>query len=143
MVTLVTQGLTLQPLIRWLDLQDDGASEKEEVKARLLAAEEALQRINELTDEDWVYEDTAERMRRLYDYRRRFAARHADSPEQNETGEEEDLEARAAAFQRFRVELLGAEREAILRLRSEGEIGDEVMRRIERDLDLEESRLET
>jgi monovalent cation/hydrogen antiporter len=114
LVTLVTQGLTLQPLIRWLDLQDDGASEKEEVKARLLAAEEALQRINELTDEDWVYEDTAERMRSLYDYRRRFAARHADSPEQNETGEEEDLEARAAAFQRFRVELLGAEREANL-----------------------------
>jgi len=30
----------------------------------------------------------------------------------------------------------------VLRLRSEGKIGDEVMRQIERDLDLEESRLE-
>ena len=142
-VTLVGQGLTLQPLIRWLDIHDDGASEKEEAKARLLAAEAALDRIEELADEDWVYDDTAERMRGLYGYRlRRFAARHEGSAGENEDGEEEDLEARSAAFQRFRRELLGAERDAVLRLRSEGKIGDEVMRRIERDLDLEDSRLE-
>ncbi len=61
----------------------------------------------------------------------------------NEDGEEEDLEERSAAFQRLRRELLDAEREAVLRLRSEGKIGDEAMRRIERDLDLEDSRLET
>ncbi len=34
------------------------------------------------------------------------------------------------------------EREALLRLRNEGRITDEVMRRVERDLDLEEARLE-
>jgi CPA1 family monovalent cation:H+ antiporter len=142
-VTLVGQGLTLQPLIRRLDLQDDEASEKEEAKARLLAAEAALQRIEELAGEDWVYEDTAERMRGIYGYRRRrFAARHDGAIGENETGEEEDLEARSAAFQRLRRELLDAERELVLRLRSEGKIGDEVMRRIERDLDLEDSRLE-
>jgi CPA1 family monovalent cation:H+ antiporter len=142
-VTLVGQGLTLQPLIWWLDIHDDGASEKEEAKARLFAAEAALDRIEELADEDWVYDDTAERMRGLYGYRlRRFAARHSGPAGENEDGEEEDLEARSAAFQRFRRELLGAERDAVLRLRSEGKIGDEVMRRIERDLDLEDSRLE-
>lgn len=142
-VTLVGQGLTLRPLIQWLDIQDDGASEKEEIKARFLAAEAALDRIEELADEDWVYEDTAERMRGIYGYRRRrFAARHDGALGQNEDGEEEDLESRSAAFQRFRRELLEAERDAVLRLRSEGKIGDEVMRRIERDLDLEDSRLE-
>ena len=142
-VTLVGQGLTLQPLIRWLDIQDDGGSEKEEIKARLLAAEAALDRIEELVDEDWVYEDTAERMRGIYGYRRRrFAALQHGSLEA-EDGGEEDLEGRSAAFQRLRRELLGAEREAVLRLRSEGKIGDEVMHRIERDLDLEDSRLET
>jgi hypothetical protein len=57
-------------------------------------------------------------------------------------GDDEDLETRSAAFQRLRRELLEAEREAVLRLRSEGRIGDEVMRRVERDLDLEDSRLE-
>lgn len=46
------------------------------------------------------------------------------------------------AFKRFRRQLIEAEREAALRMRSEGKIGDEVMRQIERDLDLEESRLE-
>jgi hypothetical protein len=48
----VGQGLTLQPLIRWLDIHDDGAPEKEEIKARLLAAEAALERIDELAEED-------------------------------------------------------------------------------------------
>ena len=55
-------------------------------------------------------------------------------------GDDEDYETRSAAFQRFRRELLEAEREAVLRLRSEGKIRDEVMRKIERDL--EDSRLE-
>jgi CPA1 family monovalent cation:H+ antiporter len=35
-----------------------------------------------------------------------------------------------------------AEREELVRLRNEGKINDEVMHRVERDLDLEESRLE-
>ena len=55
-------------------------------------------------------------------------------------GDNEDLETRSVAFQCLRRELLEAEREAVLRLRSEGRIGDEVMRRVERDLDLEDSR---
>ena len=149
-VTLVGQGLTLRPLIRWLDIHDDGASEKEEIKARLLAAEAALARIDELVEEDWVYEDSAERMRGMYGYRRRrFATRHATATDKRVAdfaadldGDDEDYETRSEAFQRFRRELLEAEREAVLRLRSEGRIGDEVMRKVERDLDLEDSRLE-
>lgn len=150
--TLVGQGLTLRPLIHYLDIHDDGASEKEEVKARLLAAEAALKRIDELVEEDWVYEAAAERMRGLYGYRRRrFAVRHAQTYGKRITDigadldgadGEEDYEGRSTAFQRLRRELLEAEREAILRLRSEGKIGDEVMHHIERDLDLEDSRLE-
>jgi CPA1 family monovalent cation:H+ antiporter len=140
----------LQPLIRWLDIHDDGASEKEEIKARLLAAEAALARIDELVEEDWVYEDSAERMRGKYGYRRRrFATRHATATDKRVAdfaadldGDDEDYETRSEAFQRFRRELLEAEREAVLRLRSEGRIGDEVMRKVERDLDLEDSRLE-
>jgi CPA1 family monovalent cation:H+ antiporter len=38
--------------------------------------------------------------------------------------------------------VLEAQRERILQLRREGVIGDDVMHRIERDLDLEDSRLE-
>ncbi len=85
--------MTLRPLIRWLDIHDDGASEKEEVKARLLAAEAALERIDNLEKEGWVHEDTTERMRDLYGYRRRrFVARHNGAPGDGE----EDLEGREA-----------------------------------------------
>ena len=80
-------------------------------------------------------------MRDLYEYRRRrFAARHS---EQAESGEKSDgYEERFQAYQRFNRQLLGAERAALLRLRSEGRISDEVRRRVERDLDLENARLE-
>ena len=81
------------------------------------------------------FEDTAERMRGLYNYRRsRFAARS--------DGGETEIEDRSAAYQRLLRELLRAQRKTLVRLRDEGEIGDEAMHRIERDLDLEESRLE-
>jgi monovalent cation/hydrogen antiporter len=42
----------------------------------------------------------------------------------------------------LRRELLEAERAAIVGLRRDRRISDEVMRRVERDLDLEDSRLE-
>jgi hypothetical protein len=38
-------------------------------------------------------------------------------------------------------EAIGAQRAALIDLRDQGRIGNEVMRRVERDLDLEESRL--
>jgi CPA1 family monovalent cation:H+ antiporter len=132
-------------LTRWVDLQDDRASKAKETTARLQAAEAALERIEGLEDEEWVYADTVERMRSLYDYcRRRFAIRRGgdEGTVRDVDGSgEEDYEARSEAFKRFRRELIEAEREAVLRLRSESKIGDEVMRQIERDLDLEESRL--
>ncbi len=52
------------------------------------------------------------------------------------------IEKRSLKYQRLRLELLEAERRAVVELRNAGEIRDEVMRRIERDLDLEASRLD-
>ena len=77
LVTLVGQGLTLAPLIKLLGVEDDGAEEREEVDAHVTrVAEAALARLDELVDEDWVREDTVERVRGMYDYRRRrFTAR--------------------------------------------------------------------
>jgi monovalent cation/hydrogen antiporter len=139
--TLVPQGLSLPFVIRRLGLAGgEGAAEREETEARLRAAEAALERIDELEDEDWVREDTAGRMRDFYEYRRRrFAARSAG---QSEDGKEDDYEERSLAYQRFRRELLDAERAALLRLRNQGRLSDETRRRIERDLDLEDARLE-
>jgi monovalent cation/hydrogen antiporter len=140
LLTLVLQGLSLPLLIRRLGLAGaEGEEEREETEARLRAAEAALARLEELADQDWVREETTARMRDLYQYRRRrFSALHSG---QSESGEEIDgYEERSLAYQRFGRELLGAERAALLRLRSEGRISDEVRRRVERDL--EDARLE-
>ena len=77
LVTVVGQGLTLPVLVRRLDVVEDGsAEEQEELRARLTAAKAALDEIDRLEEEGWVREDTLERMRGLYRYRkRRFAAR--------------------------------------------------------------------
>jgi monovalent cation/hydrogen antiporter len=136
LVTLVGQGLTLPPLIEALDVEDDRLAEREETKARIHAAEAALARLEELADEDWVRGDTAERMRGLYDFRRsRFAARKDEA-------DDGTIEERSRAYQRLRRELLAAEREAVVELRSSGRINDEVMYRVQRDIDLEAERLD-
>jgi CPA1 family monovalent cation:H+ antiporter len=57
-------------------------------------------------------------------------------------GDEDGLEDRSADYQRLLRELLRAQRQTLMRLRNQGKIGDEAMHRIERDLDLEESRLD-
>jgi monovalent cation/hydrogen antiporter len=135
--TLVLQGLSLPPIIRFLGLQDDRADElREEAHARISAADAALARLEELVVEDWVRDDTAERIRGGYGFRRdRFSARL-------EGGDDDAIEVRSLDFQRLRRELLHAERRAVQDLRRGGAISDDVARRVVRDLDLEEARLE-
>jgi CPA1 family monovalent cation:H+ antiporter len=136
LVTLVLQGLTLPGLIRVLDLEDDGLAEKEEAKARIYAAQAAIDRLGELEAEEWVRDDTAERLRGLYGFRQnRFRERF--DPDGDGT-----IEDRSQAFQRLMRELIDAERRAVEELRRERRIDDDVMRRVIRDLDLEESRLD-
>jgi CPA1 family monovalent cation:H+ antiporter len=134
--TLVLEGLTLPMLVRGLGLEDDGRADKEEAKARIHAAEAALGRLDELLVEEWVREDSAERLRGLFNFRReRFRSRF--DPDGDST-----VEDRSADYQRLLRELLDAERRAVLDLRRRGVIDDDVMRRVVRDLDLEEARLD-
>jgi CPA1 family monovalent cation:H+ antiporter len=134
--TLVLQGLTLAPLIRRLGIEDDGLDTYEELGARMHAADAALARVEELAEEEWVYEDTIERTRRLFEFRRRRFAeiKHGEG--------DGSIDERSGRYQRLMHEIIAAERAALLELRNEGRITDEVMRRVERDLDLEEARLD-
>ncbi len=135
--TLVIQGLTLPAVIRLLELEDDGEDDaREEAQARIQAAGAALLRLDALIEEEWVREDTAERIRGSYGFRRdRFSA-------WLDGGDDGSIEARSRDFQRLRRELLNAERDAVVQLRRSGEISDQVARRVLRDLDLEDARLE-
>jgi Na+/H+ antiporter len=134
--TLVLQGLTLPGLIRVLGVSDDGGAEREEAKARIRTAEAALARLEELLEDGTVHPKTAERLRGSLGFRRdRFLARFDD-------GDDGAIEERSAAYQRVMRELLAAEHAALLTLRNEGVIDDNVMQRVQRDLDLEAARLD-
>ena len=136
LATLVGQGLTLPFVIRLLGLEDDGIEDREDAKARVHAAEAALARLEELLSEDWVRDDTAERVRGAYRFRTsRFQARLDD-------GDDGAIESRSQDYQRLRRELLDAERRALVDLRRSGAISNDVWIRVGRDLDLEDERLD-
>ncbi len=135
--TLVLQGLSLPWLIRLLDVEtDDGDVLEQEARARLRAAEAALERIDDLEREDWTLGESIDRLRGVYRYRRnRFAARFDDDIDH------EPIEERSTAWGRMMFEVIDAQRDKIEDMRRTGEITDEVKRNVERDLDLEERRL--
>ena len=134
--TLVVQGLTLPGLIRVLGVHDDGSAEREEAKARIKAAQAALERLEELVDEGSVLPDTAERLRGLFGFRvNRFRARFDDE-------DDGAIEERSVAYQRVVRQLLDAERAELVDLRNQGVIDSAVMQRVQRDLDLEAARLD-
>ncbi len=75
-------------------------------------------------------------MRNLYSYRkRRFAARAGKI-------EDDGYEDRSLAYQQIVQMVLAAQRDALLKLRNDGQLSNEVMNRVIQELDLEESRLE-
>jgi CPA1 family monovalent cation:H+ antiporter len=136
LVTLVLQGLTLPALIRKLKIVEDGNIEREEMEGRLRAAEAAMDRLDELVAQDtglaeaemvqWLRTQYKDRIRRI-----------SACCVAMDRGSYEQL----AVFRHLQHEVLAAERRTAIRLRNQGEIGDEVLHRIERDLDLEETRL--
>jgi monovalent cation/hydrogen antiporter len=138
--TLVVQGLTLPWLIGRLGVRDDGLARREELHARSEAAAAALVHLRGLADEEWAREDTLRRMTGLYEFRRRRLRQLAGA----DGGEaaEEDLDRRSLDYQRLVREVLDAQRRRIIELRDEGAISDEVLFVLERELDLEDQRLE-
>lgn len=136
LATLVLQGLTLAPLITALRLKDQGNEDTlMELRARLEGVRAALDRLEQAGDER-VPQSAREQMREQFKGRiRRYEAGIEAGGATQEYAES------SAAWRDWRRELIGAEREALLALRDRGEISPEVMRRIERDLDLEESRI--
>jgi CPA1 family monovalent cation:H+ antiporter len=136
LATLVGQGLTLPLLIRWLGIVGDDADLEEEARARQVAAEAAVRRINELADEWPGHLELIDALRVQYEHRARDIDLHrAEGPA--DEAEQELLEHRA-----IRAAVIEAEREALATLREAGAVRDEVYRRVERDLDLEELRME-
>jgi len=134
-VTLLGQGLTLAPLLRKLDLRQSERWSPDEATARLETAQAALDRLEELEEEG----ATGEPVRRLRElYRGRFALCVAvlGGGELPEDGRRELKE-----YGAMRRELIAAERATLIGLRNDGRIRNDLVHRIERDLDLDEARI--
>jgi monovalent cation/hydrogen antiporter len=150
LVTLVGQGLTFPWVLRVLRVHGDGAEEQEEASAREVATQAARDRIEALSA-DWPdHLPLIDTLRAQYAHRAsHFDDRGsaADSP-QSPTDSRGRSAAASAAEQELiehraiRHAVIEAERDAIIDLRDREEISDDVQRRIERDLDLEELRME-
>ncbi len=134
LATLVLQGLTLAPLIRRLGITEGAEGEQEERHARRHAADAALLRLSKLKNETWPKPDHLDELRVHYDRRlERFAP--------NETVASECTQETSDVRLRLREVALAAERSALIRLRDEGTISDEVLHRLEQELDIEALRL--
>jgi monovalent cation/hydrogen antiporter len=139
LVTLVGQGLTLPFVARWLGLGAHEAWAPDEAVARLAAAQAALDRLEELEAvEPGIPETAIERLREIY--RARFARCVAALSGE---GGEIPIEDPLTGVRRVRQQLIETERGTLLRLRNEGRLKQDLFRRIQADLDLDEARLRT
>jgi len=134
LVTLVLQGLTLPPLIRALGLGGSAGQQAEEKEARRAMIEAALDHLLRARAKDrpefaHVYDDIEQH------YSERLATLTGESSEGDSNP------AHYALHQGLKRELVRIERRTAVRLRNEGRINDEVLRRVEHELDLSEERL--
>lgn len=138
LATLVGQGLTLPLLIRRLALVRDGGDGHEEAQTRVLLAEAAIERMGRMSARWSGHTDLVDRLRAEYLHRvEHLDDRGGDDDRPASESEQERIEHRE-----IMASITEAEREALLRLRDTGAITAEVFRRIERDLDLQQLRME-
>jgi monovalent cation/hydrogen antiporter len=135
LATLVGQGLSLPLLLRWFRLADDGREEAEEVNARATATQAGLAKLV-LLRQHWPDHlpliDSLESS--LRDRSEHLPTEDVDESAERRKEREEHEQIRRA--------VITAQRSAVIQLRDTGEINDEVLRRVERELDLEELRME-
>ena len=132
--TLVGQGFTLPWMIRRLGVTADAVDDDEEAQARAAAVAAALSRIEQLPSEYPDHLPLVDQLRTQYEHRSEHVAGHAD--------ESDEAIRELVEHREMRRSVIDAEREAVIGLRDAGTIGDDVLRRVERELDLEDLRME-
>lgn len=136
LVTLVFQGLTLSPLINFLKVKEtDDSEQREEAQARLDAAHAALSRLTVLSFDESINPDAINRVRAEYDERiLRLGGNPHDPSRAVDLTTDKQLHM-------LRLEALIAERKMITFMRDQNLVGDEVLRRILAEIDLEQAKL--
>jgi monovalent cation/hydrogen antiporter len=149
--TLVLQGFTLAPLIRWWGLTEGDEADTEEAHARRVVAEAGLERLRAEAAHEGVDRRSVKYLERTYGraverWAARDRARHGQEDADHARFAGVDgrrAEGVATSYRALRSAMIDAERQALIRLRDQGVIGDDVLRRVQRDLDLETVLLES
>lgn len=136
--TMIAQGLTLRPLIRWADLPRDRTVDDEERQARQRIADASLARLNAIARDDHLSAEIVGIVQQSIKRRTALDLAELDASD----GEQRDDHARHAdKLREVEQEVRAAARDAVVRLREDDAIGDEALRRVQFDLDLEEVRI--
>jgi CPA1 family monovalent cation:H+ antiporter len=136
LTTLVLQGLTLPPLIRLLGVGDDGSARAEEREALQRMSAAVRKKLKELRGSESYPTEVVESVESSY--RERELALQDNLAEQLGWS---DRRHRTLALRKLRRAMVLAQRHTLVEMRRKGEIGDDVMHKIERQLDLEDARL--
>jgi CPA1 family monovalent cation:H+ antiporter len=132
-ISLVVQGLTLEPLVRVAGIARADSVRHEETVARLRLAEAALARLDELADDDCAADDAIDRARASLQARIGRTRARIDGEQPPEPGGLTDRDLRRA--------LNAAEHAELARLYDDGTISQPTRLRLQRGLDLEATRL--
>jgi Na+/H+ antiporter len=137
--TLILQGLTLPGLIRFFHVDQDGRNERghaghQEIEARRQAAEAALKLLARRRKEGAYPEGLLDRLEDQYNYRNAQFKAHLQ-------GDHDGAVEHGTHRFNLQTELIETERGVMLDLRRTGVIDDGILRRVEKDLDLQEMRL--
>ena len=135
-LTLLGQGLTLPLGIRALRLGTDVGLRREEALARQRLVDAAMHRLDELYPVWPGHRPLLDQLRETYRHRSEHVHRQRDATSPD--GEDREL----IEHREIRRTVIDAERETLLRLRAEGAINAAVLRDLERELDLEERRMD-
>jgi CPA1 family monovalent cation:H+ antiporter len=125
-VTLVGQGLTLPALIKAMRLEKDTSEDVETELAQEAVRRAAIQAVNRLVAEHGLPAHEAVSIKRFF---------NSKAAQRSGSGLSLDDETR------LWLGAAAAQREALLKLWQDGEIGDDVLARLERQIDLAEARL--
>jgi Na+/H+ antiporter len=146
-VTLVVQGMTLSPVVKLLGLHRDTSGQAEEIAARIAEADAALHAIDEIASHDGVDATIAKRMRSRYSDRKIRWTAIRDGDEATATKEElkagDDMDDVSDGVGRVTERIIGAQRDKLVKLRDSETISDDVLRQLQRELDLEAMLLES
>jgi CPA1 family monovalent cation:H+ antiporter len=140
--TLIGQGLSLSWLLRRLRLRGDGIQLHEEALAREVATQAAQARIEELAEAWPTHLPLIETLRVQYAHRVSHFEEHTETTDALHQPRASEAEQELIEHRAIHHAVIEAQRQAILDLRDTAQISDDALRLVERDLDLEELRME-